>query len=99
MPFTQGMKRPANAGRKRGSPTKRTAEVRERLAALNCDPIEGMARIALNKRVDVGIRAGMYKELAKYVAPQLRAMDHRLVDDEGKDRSFLGEIDRLMDAG
>ena len=34
-------------GRRKGSPNRRTVEVAERLAALGCDPLEGMARIAL----------------------------------------------------
>src|SRR5689334_10116780 len=34
-------------GRRRGTPNRRTGEVAERLAALGCDPIEGMARIAM----------------------------------------------------
>jgi hypothetical protein len=40
--------KPANrrGGRKAGIPNKRTLEVQEKLAALGCDPIEGMARIA-----------------------------------------------------
>jgi hypothetical protein len=38
-------------GRQRGVPNKRTLDVIERLAALRCDPIAGMARIALNKRI------------------------------------------------
>lgn len=35
-------------GRKKGTPNKKTQEVIERLKELNCDPIEGMARIAMN---------------------------------------------------
>src|SRR3954468_16183547 len=34
-------------GRRRGTPNRRTGEVAERLAALGCDPIEGMAAIAM----------------------------------------------------
>jgi hypothetical protein len=49
--------------------------VTERLEALGRDPIEGMARIAMDEKVEMSIRAEMYKELAKYVAPKGKAMD------------------------
>ena len=88
MPFVKGQKRPPGAGRKRGSIPKLSKEVSSRLEALGCDPIEGMAKIALNKRVNMSIRAAMYRELAKYVAPQLRATEHRLVDGEGADAAL-----------
>jgi len=41
-----GGKRPG-AGRPKGAKNKRTLAVEQRLAALGCDPIEGMARIAM----------------------------------------------------
>ena len=50
-------------GRQRGAPNKRTLDVIERLAALRCDPIAGMARIALNKKNPVELRARMFAEL------------------------------------
>jgi hypothetical protein len=40
-----------------------------------CDPIEGMARIAMDERADLSIRAQMIKELASYVAPKRRAVE------------------------
>ncbi|MGH8502633.1 MAG: hypothetical protein ACREVE_09200 [Gammaproteobacteria bacterium] len=47
----------------------------ETLEALGCDPIAGMAHIAMDKTVDLSIRAQMFKELAQYVAPKRRALD------------------------
>ena len=35
-------------GRKKGTPNKKTQEVIDRLKELSCDPIEGMAKIAMN---------------------------------------------------
>jgi len=123
------------AGRKKGSESKATIEVRERLAELNCDPIEGMAKLAtgdapcmacdddgqvtmpqyyllINKRmpdesvleqefgvsthadlamipvacprcggsgrnpVDPVLSGNMYKELANYIAPKRKAIEH-----------------------
>jgi hypothetical protein len=63
-------------GRQRGAPNKRTLDVIERLAALHCDPITGMARIALNIKNPLELRAKMFAELAQYVAPKRKAMEH-----------------------
>ena len=62
-------------GRGRGTPNKRTQAVTEKLEALGCDPIEGMARIAMDDTVELSIRAQMFKELAQYVAPKRKALD------------------------
>src|SRR5918911_2245956 len=63
-------------GRRRGSPNRRTAEVAERLAALGCDPIEGMASIAMDPSNTPELRARMFAELAQYVAPKRKAVEH-----------------------
>jgi hypothetical protein len=41
---------------------------------LDCDLIEGMARIAVDEQAELGLRAQMYKELAQYIAPKRKAM-------------------------
>ncbi len=61
-------------GRCKGTPNKRTMAVTEKLEALGCDPIEGMATIAMDETVELSIRAQMYKELAQYVAPKARLL-------------------------
>ena len=63
-------------GRKAGTPNKRTLNVIERLDELGCDPIEGMATIALDSQNPVELRARMFSDLAQYVAPKRRAIDH-----------------------
>jgi hypothetical protein len=62
-------------GRQKGTPNRKTQSVMDRLEALGCDPIEGMARIAMDETIDLSIRAQMFKELAQYVAPKRRALD------------------------
>lgn len=66
----------AGKGRKKGVPNKRTLEVAERLAKMRCDPITGMARIAMNKKNPPELRGRMYAELAQYIAPKRRAIEH-----------------------
>jgi hypothetical protein len=56
---------------------RRTAEVRQKLEALGCDPIEGMARIAMDESQPMALRASMYRELAQYVAPKRKALEHK----------------------
>jgi len=63
-------------GRVAGMPNRRTVEVIERLEALGCDPIEGMARIAMDMTTPVEVRARMFAELAGYVAPKRKAVEH-----------------------
>ena len=66
----------AGKGRKKGVPNKRTLEVAERLAKLGCDPIKGMALIARDRKAPLELRGRMYAELAQYIAPKRRAIEH-----------------------
>jgi hypothetical protein len=72
MPVT----RTSGQGRPKGALNKRTVDVIDKLATLRCDPIEGMARIALDIKNAVELRARMYSELAQYVAPKRKAVEH-----------------------
>ena len=81
MPFTRGMKRPENAGRRKGVKTKVVAlhiapTVQERLEQLGCDPIEGLVEIATNKKYGVGVRARCLAELAQFVYPKRKSVEH-----------------------
>lgn len=62
-------------GRIAGTPNKRTADVIERLERLGCDPIKGMALIAMDTANAPELRGRMFAELAQYVAPKRRALD------------------------
>ena len=69
------MARPKTGGRQPGTPNKKTLEIEEKLAALGCDPIEGMARIAMDESAELSLRGQMFKELAQYVAPKRKAIE------------------------
>lgn len=75
---TQGRKGGAKTGggSRKGIPNKIKVDVAEQLAALNCDPIEGMARIAIDPKNSIDLRAKMYAELAQYVSPKRKAVEH-----------------------
>jgi hypothetical protein len=62
-------------GRPKGSRNKQNLAITDRLQALGCDPIEGLAMIAMNEGAELSIRAQMYKELAQYVAPKRKAVE------------------------
>ncbi len=61
--------------RPKGSQNQQTQAVVDRLEALGCDPIEGIAKIAMDETAELSIRAQMYKELAQYVAPKRKAIE------------------------
>ena len=69
------MTRAKTGGRKRGTPNRKTADIQEKLAAMGCDPIAGMAAIAMDEKQDIALRAQMFKELAQYVAPKRKAVE------------------------
>lgn len=71
---TRGGYRPG-AGRPPGSANKRTRQTKKLLDAMNCNPIEAMANIAMDKSTPLDIRAAMYRDLAGYYAPKLRSVD------------------------
>lgn len=65
---------------------------------MGCDPVAGLAGLAMDTKQDSNVRRAAYAELMKYTYPRLSAIDHRLVDAEGRDRSVLSEFDRFVAA-
>lgn len=62
-------------GRATGTPNKATQLIIDKLDALGCDPINGMAQIALDKCNAPELRARMFAELAQYIAPKRKAVE------------------------
>src|SRR5215213_7226803 len=62
-------------GRCTGTPNKRTLAVDEVLGELGLDPIKQMGQIAMDERVEVGVRVQVLKELCQYVAPKRKALE------------------------
>ena len=91
-----GGKRPG-AGRPKGAKNKRTERVEELLERIGCDPIEGLARVAMNdiewldlpegETISITLRAKMFEALAPYVAPKRRATE--LTIDQGEDQHVI----------
>jgi hypothetical protein len=70
----RGYKTPGS-GRRAGTPNKRTVELTDKLAALGCDPIEGMARLAMDENNPPELRGRMLAELAGYLYPKRKAIE------------------------
>ena len=92
MPIT----RTSGQGRPKGALNKRTRDLIDKLAALDCDPIAGMALIAMDEKNSIEVRARMFVELAQYVAPKRKAVEHS--SDTGTIETLLSQLDaELMD--
>ena len=72
-----GKGNPKTGGRVKGQKNKVSELVRDRLKELNCDPIEQLVIIArqAQQNDDLQLAGAMYKELAAFVAPKLKAME------------------------
>jgi hypothetical protein len=62
-------------GRSAGTPNHQTREVAELLESLDCNPIEGMVKIAENPENPPELRGRMYAELAHYVFPKRKSIE------------------------
>lgn len=74
---------PKTGGRVLGTPNKATDALARKLAKLECDPIEGLARIALDPATETALKVRCFAELAQYVYPKRKAVD--LVSAEDSD--------------
>lgn len=64
-------------GRVAGTPNKNNQTIMDKLAALNCDPLEGMAIIAKEsmEAKDYVTALNAFKELGQYVAPKRKSIE------------------------
>jgi hypothetical protein len=62
-------------GRVLGTPNKATIALARKLARLKCDPIEGLARIALDSATETSLKVRRFAELAQYVYPKRKSVD------------------------
>lgn len=97
--FQKGHKKIEGSGRKKGQTCILATDVRTRLQELGCDPIAGLAIIAAREDVSPELQAHCLGKLSKFCYPELKATDHRFVDEDGKDRSFTLADARALAAG
>lgn len=71
--------KPKTGGRKKGTPNKDKQEILDMILESGCDhPLQGLGKIALlaYRGGDYQLSATCYKELAQYVAPKRKAVEH-----------------------
>jgi len=77
MPFHKGMPKVSGSGRKKGEPGKLAKDVATRLESMGCDPIAGLARIAMaTEKSEPAVSAHCYSKLANKVYPDRKAVEH-----------------------
>lgn len=74
---------PKTGGRQKGTPNKLGLEITARLELLDCDPIQGMAVLAMDQKNSPELRGRMYAELAQYVYPKRKSIEVHAVNDGG----------------
>ena len=84
---------PKTGGRVSGTPNRKTHELAEKLEKLGCDPIGGLAQLAMNTETAPELRVRCYAELAQYVHPKRKAMDLGSAKDSEPLRIVVERID------
>ena len=80
-------------GRRAGTPNRRTTELAQHLSILGCDPIEGMAQLAMDEANPPELRGRMYAELAGYLYPKRKATEIKIDDGPKVTFQFLSETE------
>lgn len=99
MAYQKGHQKIPGSGMQKGMKRKATA-AKEVMEAAGCDPIEGMVRLAMDEKQKPELRGKMFAELAQYVWPKLRAIEHSGVGGGaiGIQVSGADELRRRIDA-
>jgi hypothetical protein len=86
MPFVKGHKK--FGGKSKGCKHKINRDIVGLLDSLGCNPIEGLARIASDDKIEAAIRVNAYGRIAKFVHPELKAVEHTGKDGEAIQFNF-----------
>jgi hypothetical protein len=84
---------PKTGGREKGTPNRATLALKEQLDALGCDPLVELAKIAMNKKNAVEIRARCLSEIAPYIYPKRKPVDM------ASDQSVVINVNTKFDPG
>ena len=77
---------PKTGGRALGTPNRSTAALQEKLAALGCDPMAEMVKIAKDPTTEIGCKVNIFSTLMRYTVPIPKP-----VGDSGADQSTVGD--------
>ena len=81
-------RRKKTGGRKAGTRNKSTQSVAEKLDAMGCDPLVGLANIAMDPETPIEVRVKAFSEIAKYRYPRPKPLDDRDADNQAGDRKL-----------
>jgi len=88
MPFKKGQPRAVGAGRKAGTPNKRTL-AQAACAKHKADPFGFLASVVVDVGADIKERIACAKELCEYLEPKLSRQEVTTEDGEGSARGYL----------
>jgi hypothetical protein len=66
---------PKTGGRQKGTPNRATSELKQKLAALGCDPLAELVKIARDVNIPVNARVFIYSTLLPYEYPKRKPME------------------------
>ena len=75
MPFQRGQPRPANAGRRAGTPNKVAADFRERILRSGLSPADFLAATFRDETQPINVRVDCAKTLCSFLYPRLANVD------------------------
>lgn len=75
MPFVKGQPRHPDAGRRVGQLGNKSRAIQEMMDEAGYNPHRAMMELATDPDTPLEIRARLHNELAKYIAPQIRAIE------------------------
>ena len=85
---------PKTGGRGRGTPNRSTAALQEKLAALSCDAVEELVKLARDPMSEPGLRAHIYSLFLRYTHPVPKPADN-LNEDAMTDGSEMTTEDAI----
>jgi len=80
---------PKTGGRAKGTPNRATVALREKLAALGCDPVADLVSIAKNPGTGIGFKVSVYALLLRHTVPTPKPIDDSNVDDATTNDSMM----------
>jgi hypothetical protein len=66
---------PKTGGRGKGTRNRATASIMKKLEAMGCDPLVGLAKIAMDEATPIELRVRCFGELAPYIYPKRKAVE------------------------
>jgi hypothetical protein len=85
---------PKTGGRAKGTPNKSTLALREKLAALGCDPDEELVKIACDSKTDTGQKVAIYSLFFRHIHPVPKPVANSNEDPTPKESTMT--IDEML---